>query len=463
MASIGARNTRGPIHHVRGREGDMAAWGWTYKRCPHGVTGTPKRGNRASVRACREKHGSWYWRVEGPRKPDGSREMPSKGGYRTQDEAEEALQVEIERMNAHPGRIDRTTTLKVWLERWLKEGTWGPSTRRSYESQIRLYLVPLLGDVRLCDLTKKMISDALKRIATGEGLDQRTEHGPGYRGGLQRATKSGSSVDAARRVLRSALSSAMEEDLITWNPAMGSFKRAIPSRTAKQRAFWQPSETAQFLDATALDPDVVLWVVLTDTGLRRSEVLGVRWDAVDLTSTPPGLWVRWKVIDHPGWHPCPICEKQHRGRLLAPGSKTEAGTDRWVPLTTASVTELIAHQAAQEALRQELGDHWDDHGLVFPSTPTSRDPGAPRRPAEVTKRHAALVAEHELPTTDLHGKRHAVASALTATGMPLDQAALVLGHSSGRFTQERYVHGMQETLAEGAQAASDLIRRSRQK
>lgn len=122
------------------------ARGWTFKRCPDGVTGLPARGKRDAIKACRCKRGSWYWRVEGDPIPGSDRrDRPSRGGYPTQSEAQDALNEQLDRMRRRVAVSDRGYTVQRWLTEWLAAGTWASTTRTGYESHVRLYLAPLLG------------------------------------------------------------------------------------------------------------------------------------------------------------------------------------------------------------------------------------------------------------------------------------------------------------------------------
>jgi integrase len=435
----------------------MAVRGWTYKRCPHGITGTPRRGDTPAVKACRESHGSWYWRVEGDTDPTtGRRDRPSRGGYGTKDTAQEALSEQIDRMRRRVGVSDRGYTVKKWLEEWLRDGTWEPTTRKGYGDHVRLYLIPLLGGIRMRDLDRPAVAEALGKVATGDKriLRARDPERPG-RGRHQSATHSPSTVDAVRRTLRSALTSAIEEGIIHVNPAVGRFKQI--GKRARTARWWQPEDLLTFLGHVATDIDLCLWVVAAYTGLRRSELLGLRWEDVDLTSALPGVTIRQKVIQNNGPQLCPVCGKAHVGRQIRPGAKTAAGTERWVPLVADAVTELVAHQASQEALRQDISDHWTDHGLVFPETDTGMGPGSPRSPGDVTKRHGELVRASGAPKVVLHEMRHGAASYLHAAGLTMDQIALILGHSSGDVAKSVYVHAVRSKLHEAAQAAADLV------
>ena len=99
----------------------------------------------------------------------------------------------------------------------------------------------------------------------------------------------------------------------------------------------------------------------TFAGLRRGELFGLRWRDVDLDGY--GLTV---------------CGGSHRGRRFKE-PKTEAGA-RWVPLVDTTVRALLTHRAAQEWERQQWGEAYSEHELVF-----DLEHGAPLRPDTISK------------------------------------------------------------------------------
>lgn len=429
----------------------MAVRGWVSKRCPHGTTGTPARGKRPAVPACPCKQGSWGWRVDGGEDPStGKRVQPSKSGYPTKAAATSALNETIADIQRGLLVSDGGYTVETWLRHWLDTGDWEPTTLRSYRGHCELYLIPLLGGVRLRELDRAAIAACLAKVAAYDPdrpAQKRTK-----RGGAFKAQRAGGTVDGVRRTLRSALTYALDEGLVAVNHAAGRFK-VIPSR-ATSASWWQPEQLRAFLDHVAADPLCALWTVAGLAGLRREELAGVRWEDVDLTSTPPGITIRQRTVgDLTGPQPCSVCGGEHVGRQIRPGAKTDAGTERWVPLTWESVGQLLAHQALQLAMKERLGDLYVDHGLVF-----AKETGEPFRPDAISKRHAALVKDAGLPRIVLHEMRHGAVSLLLAAGLTVDQVAMVVGHASGDVVRKIYAHQIRSELGRGADRAADLVR-----
>jgi integrase len=418
------------------------ARGHIYKRCPCGVTGTPGKP------ACREKHGTWWFRAEAGRDPvTNARIQPARGGFSTRAEAQGELTDFLARLATGTVTDDRGLTVAAWLERWLSEGRWEPVTRRNYETDIRAHLVPLIGGVRLRDLRRRHVESMLAEL----GRDDPHRPKLHKNGGRTVAQRSPKTLDHVRRTLRAALGVAVRRELLTTNPAQGIMD-AIPRRgTGSEREVWTPQQLCTFFEHVSGDPLEALWVVAGLAGLRRAELCGLRWQDLDLTGPEPGLSIRQRVVELPGVHPCPACKGEHRGRLIRAHAKSAAGV-RWVPLSPRSVEALLVHQLAQDVHRQEMTTLFTQHDLVF-----CGEDGAPLRPDSVTKRHAWLVAEAGLPTVVLHAMRHGAVTNWSAAGLSADHIALLAGHTSAAVTREIYLHGVRSQLSSAADAAERMV------
>jgi integrase len=180
---------------------------------------------------------------------------------------------------------------------------------------------------------------------------------------LDSLSKRGVGVRTIRYVhgtLRAAPEDAMREELLEKNVA----KLVRPPSTAKnERHPLTPEEIRFFLKTLRDDRRYAMFGVIALLGLRRSEVLGLKWDDVDL--------VEGTLMVRRGLHPA-------EGRLQQIPTKT-ARSRRTVPLPPAVLASLKAHLTAQELERPQLAERWPDSGFVF-TTPigTPIDPDADR-------------------------------------------------------------------------------------
>lgn len=190
---------------------------------------------------------------------------------------------------------------------------------------------------------------------------------------------------------------------------------------------WAPEVFWSFMDRMAGEPadssaERLLPVVkvATGTGLRLGELLGLRWEDVDLDLGL--LTVRQQA--------------QQLGQSLTYCKpKTRSGEDRQVPLVGWVPETLQAIHAEQDAHREAFGEAWQDTGLVF----TSQD-GSGLLPQSVSKAFARLVTLYGMPPLTFHGLRHTCAVVLIDGGVPMPVVSRMLGHSSIGITVDTYYH-----------------------
>jgi integrase len=154
-------------------------------------------------------------------------------------------------------------------------------------------------------------------------------------------------------------------------------------------------------------------------GLRRGEVLGLRWRDVD--EDDGEIRIRQQV-------------QRMRGELQLYSVKSAAGR-RDLPLLPVALTVLDLRRHAQAADRAELGRAWQDNGLVF-TTKTGR----PVEPRNLVRSSHRICAAHSLRDIEVHHLRHTTATLLKNLRVPARDAQIILGHSRLAITLEIYTH-----------------------
>jgi len=247
-----------------------------------------------------------------------------------------------------------------------------------------------------------------------------------------RQTAAPASVIKIHGVLRNALSDAERMDLVPRNVAKAVRSAKLP-RT--ERRALTPDEALTLLGQLQGDHLEFVFIVALSTGLRRGEVLGLRWQDVDL----PGraLFVRQTV------------QRVHGELQLFP-PKTHRST-RPIPLSEVTLSALLAQRARQVEDRLLVGVAWEDHGLVFAS-----HLGTPLEPRNVNRRFGTARAAAGLEWVRLHDLRHAFATFLLDQGEELRTVMDLLGHSTIRLTADTYGH----VLPSRARRAADAIDRA---
>jgi integrase len=162
-------------------------------------------------------------------------------------------------------------SVKQWLEQWLEtvKTEVAPKTFERYDEIARQFLMPALGNHLLAKLSPAHIQTAYNAWAVGGRRD-------GKEGGLSAQTRR-----HIHRILRTALSRAVEQQVIARNPA-DAFRKRLPKVERREMLTLTADQSAKLLEA--LSHSRVYWPVLValSTGMRRGEILALRWKNVDL-------------------------------------------------------------------------------------------------------------------------------------------------------------------------------------
>jgi hypothetical protein len=360
------------------------------------------------------------------------------------------------------------------------------STFTGYEKDVRLYLKPKIGHIRkhrlnvahLIEMFNK-IEDDNDKIATNNADRQANltrvkeiHHNPsGSRKREWRRLKAErdamppfrrpvgpSSQHAILRTLRASLNDAIDQQLLTFNPAkhyemnltkpkpiIWTNERVAHWRGTGQRPgpvmVWTPAHVGAFFAYIAEhDPDhESMWHLFLKRGPRRGEIAGLPWTETQLdTATLEITTQLTEIYDYEEKRP-----------------KTEAGV-RVIPLDGETVALLRLHRKRQEARRLELGDDWIDSGKVF-----TRADGSPLRPSWISQRFAALSAAAGLPPIRLHDTRHTAATSMLAAGANMKVVQETLGHATLSTTSGTYTSVLPEVSRAAADAVATLYRAGR--
>jgi integrase len=171
------------------------------------------------------------------------------------------------------------------------------------------------------------------------------------------------------------------------------------------------------------------------TGLRRGEVLGLRWKDVDLDAGR--ISVRQAVVAV-AYEVLTSTPKNHQARV--------------VDLDEGTVRQLRRHRERQAADRAEWGEDYRDAGLVF-----AKEDGSPIHPHTFSQAFERLVAKSGLPRIRLHDLRHTHASIALQAGVPVKVISERLGHESPAFTLKQYAHVIPGMQAEAASLISSVV------
>jgi integrase len=380
--------------------------------------------------------GTWWFIVDLAPGTDGRRRQAKRRGFRTKAEAQAALD-ELRVAARHGTYVapDRQTIAEFlavdWLpavRRELAESTW-----ESYARNVRLHVIPGLGGVRLQALDGGHLNTLYADLlAHGRKLGRQST-------GLKPRT-----VRYIHTIIHAALDDAVKWRRLTVNPASQATPPSAKSAKPPEMKVWSAAELLTFLNLTDGDRYHYPWLVLATTGCRRGEVLGLRWQDIDLDEGITAI--RQQVI--------PLQKAAGKGREGRIVSRTKGGDARVIELDRRTVATLRSWKARQAEEKLLLGNGYRDAGLVFP-----RPDGHPYHPEAFSKtfdrrlRQARFV---ELPLIRLHDLRHTWATLALKAGVDVKVVSERLGHSSPVITWTIYQHvvkGMQADAAERVAAS----------
>jgi integrase len=334
-----------------------------------------------------------------------------------------AALIKVREFQAHKSRglqlASEMLTVREYLTTWVTEsipGTVSVRTEEIYARVIRLYLDPYLGKIRLLTMTPRDVN-AMMIALSKEGLSPSTKR-------------------MARSTLRRALRMAEQDGLVQRNVAAIADGPKLDLREGRTMT---PEQARTFLEECKrhrLGPAYSLALTL---GLRRGEIIGLKWTDVVLKDGSFTMTVRRQLVrDKTGVHLTDLKTK---------------GSRRTLHLSAPIVELLDRHHQRQEAEALVRGEAWDNaEDLIFTSTI-----GTPLDPEDFGKRLSSVSTKAGLGHWSIHELRHTCASLLFAADVPLDAVSDQLGHASINVTKDVYVHLLPGSGEKTAKAMKDLL------
>jgi integrase len=216
-----------------------------------------------------------------------------------------------------------------------------------------------------------------------------------------------------------------------------------PKRATPETQTWNTGQVAAVLAEAEKTDLAALWRLALLTGMRRGEILGLKWEDVDLDRS--GVSVRRTLSRGKG------------GTWELGTQKTTAGR-RSIALPVSVVASLKRHRVCQLERRIELGHLWKDQGFVITNTT-----GGPLAVNVLDGRFRALIEAADVPRIRFHDLRHTCVTLMLANGEHPKIVAERLGHSDLGITLKRYSHvspDMQRAAADRLDAALDAASRA---
>ncbi len=369
----------------------------------------------------------WYVVVDAGKDAGGRRRQKWHGGFATRREAEVVRAKLVN--DLHNGSY--VTPDRLTLDEWVRE-TWlpmiesrvKPSTFDSYRRNMEVHVLPAVGARPVQQLTALMLTGLYGQLL-------------GHAAGRGRPL-SAKTVRYIHTIVHKALSDAVDAGIVPTNVA----DRAKPPRPDRRSSCeiqcWKPEELARFLDHARDTRFGPAWRLAAMTGMRRGEVLGLRWSDIDLDGAR--LAVRQAVVSvaYVILHSTP---KSHQARVI--------------DLDPGTLEQLRAHHAVQQLERAQWGSDYHDNDLVV-----AKENGEPIHPDSFSQAFERLVKNAGLRRIRLHDLRHTHATLAIKAGVPVKVISERLGHESPAFTLKQYAHVMPGMQAEAASQIADLVERN---
>ncbi|MFE4333889.1 tyrosine-type recombinase/integrase [Streptomyces sp. NPDC056831] len=369
-------------------------------RCPHLVTDST--------------HGTWTFAVDIPAS-DRHRTTVRRGGFASQDSAEEALHRFLEG-EAGGFDADPNQTVAAYLDAWLaaKALVLKPTTMARYRDYVRNDLVPAFGTLKLDQLAHRHIA----AFVTGQLT----------------ADRGRTTLYRCLATLSSALGDAVRQHRLPHNPASPPVLRRPPS---PERQIWTTEEAARFLThCHRADPEMAdLFEVLIGTGMRKGEALGLHWDDVHLNEGVLYIRCTLSAIDN--------------NRLVITTPKTRSSRG-WIAISPRVATALRSRARSAPTLRGDPSDPFA--GLVF-----CRPDDRPLGPHLVLDRLHRLSEEADVPRVTVHDLRHLTATITISAGVPLTVVSKTLRHSTLSTTANLYSHLTQQAAHQAVDTIDHVL------
>lgn len=403
------------------------------------MTGRTRANGEGSIFPYRNGYAAYAWVTT----PAGTRTRKYVYGKTREAVHEKWLQLQIA---ARRGTVaTRVPTLGQYLTTWLDEvvsPNLAPSTLANYELFARLYITPQLGTYRLDKLSARDVQTWLNALretcqCCAQKKDARRPTPKCCaRDECCRQLPSQSTVRTAWTVLRSALSTAEREELVQRNVAALA---RLPIARPKRVKPWSVEEARRFLENAAHeeDPLYAAYVLMLVLGLRRGELLGLKWEDVDLDDGE--LRVAWQL-------------QRVARKLLRRQTKTQS-SDAPLPLPAICLAALLAWRERQVIWKSMADSAWQDQDFVF----TTRF-GLPIDPRNFYRDFRRRAERASVPVIPVHTIRKTCASLLVALDVHPRVAMQILRHSQISVTMNVYSEASSDSTRYALKRLSDQLR-----
>lgn len=309
-----------------------------------------------------------------------------------------------------PERMRFAEFCEIYLD--VKKSTLAPSTYPFYERIIREMLIPMFGTLQMKDMRTYHVQQFIQYLTSERA---RTDGADG--------TISPSTVKRYTTVLRSVMTLAFKMEYI--DEDIGLTRRLeLPKVETAEVEVYTMDEVNDILTAAETEPIHirVLVEMALFTGLRRGEIVGLKWEDIDFEKRC--LSVKRSIY------------KLRDGKAKEKIPKTKSSI-RTIAIPDRLCTSLMEYRVHQEKHASFLGSTWQNLGYIF-----TEEDGYVMNPQTPTKQFSKFLKRHNIRHLKFHGLRHTSATMLLANGCDIKTVSMRLGHSDIETTNI-YVHALE--------------------
>ena len=325
-------------------------------------------------------------------------------------------------------------TVDAWFEFWINNliADLAPNTKRNYRERYQRNIQPVIGTMRLCDVKPMHCKIVLNRME---------------------ATYAGSTIRQAYIAMGTMFRAAVMNDMITKHP-MDGVRYTKPVRAVNDIKFLTVEEQEAFLETAKRSHNYRQYVLLLETGLRTSELIGLTWDAID--------WKKRTLTVNK------TLEYRHKDSFWRAGPPKTATSYRTIPLTNRAYNVLKEcyderHTRKESERLNQILEYVDRRtgqtkyllmrDLVFINYRT----GEPAKNSSYDTHLYKLCDEAGIKRFCMHALRHTYATRAIESGMQPKVLQKFLGHASIKTTMDRYVHVTDDSMNKAVQQFETLF------
>jgi integrase len=318
-------------------------------------------------------------------------------------------------LNVEPSKMTFSDLLNKWMDVHVKRKC-EETTAYGYRNIINNHIIPYLGDIALQKIKSSDIDKYYDHLMVVKGLSPNTVHK--HHANILKALKYGCKHEL---VYRNAAENVTLPKKIDFE---GSYYTVV-----------QVQELLAIVRGTNIELPVFIAILL---GLRREEVMGLKWKNVDLLNRI--VYIK-EVRTSAG------------GKIVTKPPKNK-NSIRNLYITDQLFEILIKHKSKQDEFKRILKNEYNNAGFVY-----SKDNGEPYRVNNITEEFTKFLAKHGLEKIRFHDLRHTWASILYDEGVDLKAISEGLGHSDLATTNKVYAHRFDKTHKKTVNVMSKVLSR----